>query len=63
MAEFYTKRVTFNTTTRLNDILGVMPPDEDNRPVDNNPYTNIGAGYAIFFAKYFINDFFRRFDT
>jgi len=29
-----------------------MPPDEDNRPVDNNPYTNIGAAYAIFFAKY-----------
>jgi trehalose/maltose hydrolase-like predicted phosphorylase len=31
---------------------GVMPPDEDNHGVDNNPYTNIGAGYAIFFAKY-----------
>jgi trehalose/maltose hydrolase-like predicted phosphorylase len=52
MAEFYTCRAVFNMTTRFTDIRGVMPPDEDNRPVDNNPYTNIGAGYAIFFAKY-----------
>lgn len=33
-----------------------MPPDEDNRPVNNNPYTNIGAGYSIFFAKFVITD-------
>ena len=31
--------------------LGVMPPDEDHHDVNNSVYTNVIAGYAIFFAK------------
>ncbi len=30
---------------------GVMPPDEDHYPVNNSAYTNVIAGYAVFFAK------------
>lgn len=52
IAEFWTTRSSFNETTGYYDINGVMPPDEDNHGVDNNGYTNIGAGYSIFFAKY-----------
>ncbi|CAL8123676.1 unnamed protein product [Orchesella dallaii] len=52
IAEFWTSRSTYNASTRFYDIKGVMPPDEDNHGVDNNGYTNIGAGYSIFYAKY-----------
>lgn len=52
IAEFWTSRSTFDAATGYHDVRGVMPPDEDNHGVDNNGYTNIGAGYSIFFAKY-----------
>lgn len=52
IAEFWTSRSTFNSTTGYHDIKNVMPPDEDNFGVDNNGYTNVGAGYSIFYAKY-----------
>ena len=40
--EFWASRATFNTTTGLYDILGVMGPDEYHAVTDNNVYTNIG---------------------
>jgi trehalose/maltose hydrolase-like predicted phosphorylase len=32
-------------------IAGVMGPDEDHKNVTNNVYTNVVAGYAMYFAE------------
>ncbi|CAG7819586.1 unnamed protein product [Allacma fusca] len=52
IAEFWASRSTFNNVTNQFDINGVMPPDEDHHDVNNSIYTNVVAGYSIFFAEY-----------
>uniref|UniRef100_A0A182MMR2 Glycoside hydrolase family 65 central catalytic domain-containing protein n=1 Tax=Anopheles culicifacies TaxID=139723 RepID=A0A182MMR2_9DIPT len=51
IAEFWSSRVRFNYTGTENyDIPAVMGPDEDHENVTNNAYTNVIAGYALYFG-------------
>jgi trehalose/maltose hydrolase-like predicted phosphorylase len=52
IAEFWASRSVYNTQTDQFDINGVMPPDEDHAYVNNSIFTNVVAGYSIFFAEY-----------
>ncbi len=52
MAEFWASRAEFNAETGQYEINGVMPPDEYHPRVNNSAYTNVGAAFSIFFAKY-----------
>ena len=51
IAEFWASRSSYNSNTSQFDIDHVMCPDEDAKDVDNSVYTNVVAGYAIFFAE------------
>ncbi|XP_053664830.1 protein-glucosylgalactosylhydroxylysine glucosidase-like [Anopheles marshallii] len=53
IAEFWSSRVKFNYTGTENyDIVAVMGPDEDHENVTNNAYTNVVAGYALYFGDF-----------
>lgn len=52
IAEFWASRSTYDANTNQFDIDHVMCPDEDAYDVDNSIYTNVVAGYSIFFAEY-----------
>ncbi|XP_050101550.1 protein-glucosylgalactosylhydroxylysine glucosidase-like isoform X2 [Anopheles aquasalis] len=53
IASFWASRVTFNQTgTAQYDIAAVMGPDEDHENVTNNAYTNVVAGYALYFGDF-----------
>ena len=68
VAEFWISRTQLNTSTGLYDITGgvpdnwtsyerlshkgVMGPDEYHASTDNNVYTNVVAGLAIYLADY-----------
>ncbi|XP_050079092.1 protein-glucosylgalactosylhydroxylysine glucosidase-like [Anopheles maculipalpis] len=53
IAEFWSSRVQFNYTGTENyDIPAVMGPDEDHENVTNNAYTNVIAGYALYFGEF-----------
>ena len=51
-AEFWANRAEYNAATNQYDIKGVMGPDEYHGTTDNNLYTNVVGGLAIFFAQY-----------
>lgn len=50
IAEFWASRLTLDPVTGLYDIKEVMGPDEDHKNVTNNAYTNVIAGYALYFG-------------
>ncbi|BFZ07038.1 hypothetical protein BsWGS_10077 [Bradybaena similaris] len=50
-AKFWSSRVTYNETDDTYRILGVMPPDEYNFPVNNSAYTNSIARVTLKFAN------------
>jgi len=55
IANFWTSRVTYNTTTGLYEVLGVIGPDEyalgsNDQGVDNNAYTNAIVSACLEFA-------------
>jgi len=52
IAEFWAGRAQLNKETGLYDIKGVMGPDEYHGTTDNNVYTNVAGGMAIYFARY-----------
>uniref|UniRef100_A0A1S4GYL2 Protein-glucosylgalactosylhydroxylysine glucosidase n=2 Tax=Anopheles gambiae TaxID=7165 RepID=A0A1S4GYL2_ANOGA len=53
IAEFWSSRVRFNYTgSEQYDIPAVMGPDEDHENVTNNAYTNVVAGYALYFGEF-----------
>uniref|UniRef100_A0A182K1P1 Protein-glucosylgalactosylhydroxylysine glucosidase n=1 Tax=Anopheles christyi TaxID=43041 RepID=A0A182K1P1_9DIPT len=53
IAEFWSSRVRYNYTgTEYYDIPAVMGPDEDHENVTNNAYTNVVAGYALYFGEF-----------
>jgi len=52
VAEFWISRTQLNTSTGFYDITGVMGPDEYHASTDNNVYTNVVAGLAIYLADY-----------
>lgn len=51
-AEFWESRVKWNEESQKYDIHGVMGPDEDHHNVTNNVYTNVIAGYNLYFSKF-----------
>uniref|UniRef100_A0A1B0CRF8 Protein-glucosylgalactosylhydroxylysine glucosidase n=1 Tax=Lutzomyia longipalpis TaxID=7200 RepID=A0A1B0CRF8_LUTLO len=51
-AEFWESRVVWNDQTERYDIHGVMGPDEDHHNVSNNGYTNVMAGYNLYFSEF-----------
>lgn len=51
-AEFWESHVIFNEETKLYEIKGVMGPDEDHSPINNNAYTNVVAAYNLFFGEF-----------
>ncbi|KAG4071845.1 hypothetical protein HA402_006006 [Bradysia odoriphaga] len=52
IANFWKSRVVYNKSTHFYDIRDVMGPDEDHELVSNNVYTNVVAGYALYFADF-----------
>ncbi|XP_053673671.1 protein-glucosylgalactosylhydroxylysine glucosidase-like [Anopheles nili] len=53
IAKFWASRLIFNHTgTDQYDIVAVMGPDEDHENVTNNAYTNVIAGYALYFGEF-----------
>ncbi|XP_052864012.1 protein-glucosylgalactosylhydroxylysine glucosidase-like [Anopheles cruzii] len=53
IAAFWAARVTFNYSgTGQYDIAAIMGPDEDHENVTNNAYTNVIAGYALYFGDF-----------
>ena len=52
MAEFWANRATYNEATGKFDINQVMGPDEYHGTTNNNVYTNVVGGMAIYFARY-----------
>lgn len=50
-ASFWASRITFNESTDLFDIKGVMGPDEDHFNIDNNAYTNVAAAMNLHFGR------------
>uniref|UniRef100_A0A182TBK2 Glycoside hydrolase family 65 central catalytic domain-containing protein n=1 Tax=Anopheles maculatus TaxID=74869 RepID=A0A182TBK2_9DIPT len=53
IADFWSSRVRFNYTGTENyDIPAAMGPDEDHENVTNNAYTNVVAGYALYFGDF-----------
>ncbi|XP_046585029.1 protein-glucosylgalactosylhydroxylysine glucosidase-like [Haliotis rubra] len=52
MAEFWASRVVKNTTTKLWEIRGVMPPDEYHYNVSNSVYTNTVAKLSLLTGVY-----------
>ncbi|GAB0096819.1 protein-glucosylgalactosylhydroxylysine glucosidase [Sergentomyia squamirostris] len=51
-AQFWESRVVYNTETERYDIHGVMGPDEDHHNVSNNVFTNVIAGYNLYFSDF-----------
>ena len=51
MAEYWNSRISYNNRTRQFDINTVTPPDEDHSAVNNSVFTNVVAGYSVFFAE------------
>ncbi|XP_055712919.1 protein-glucosylgalactosylhydroxylysine glucosidase-like [Phlebotomus papatasi] len=51
-AEFWESRVKWNEGSQRYDIHGVMGPDEDHHNVTNNVYTNVIAGYNLYFSEF-----------
>ncbi|XP_059612820.1 protein-glucosylgalactosylhydroxylysine glucosidase-like [Phlebotomus argentipes] len=51
-AEFWESRVVWNEDTETYDIRAVMGPDEDHHNVTNNVYTNVVAGYNLYFSEF-----------
>ena len=51
IAEFWNSRMSYNAGSSQFDINGVTPPDEDHPNVNNSVFTNVVAGYSIFFAE------------
>ncbi|XP_026465259.1 protein-glucosylgalactosylhydroxylysine glucosidase-like [Ctenocephalides felis] len=52
IAEFWSSRVEFNTSTQKYDINYVMGPDEDHFNINNSVYTNVAAGLALYLGEY-----------
>ncbi|CAO1329983.1 unnamed protein product, partial [Diamesa serratosioi] len=52
IAQFWESRVHFNDTSKFYDINGIMGPDEDHENIDNNVYTNVIAGYSLYFGSF-----------
>ncbi|XP_058056371.1 protein-glucosylgalactosylhydroxylysine glucosidase-like [Anopheles bellator] len=53
IAAFWAARLTFNYSgTGQYDIAAIMGPDEDHENVTNNAYTNVIAGYALYFGDF-----------
>ncbi|XP_038111068.1 protein-glucosylgalactosylhydroxylysine glucosidase isoform X2 [Culex quinquefasciatus] len=50
IAQFWASRLSLDPVTGLYDIKAVMGPDEDHKNVTNNAYTNVIAGYALYFG-------------
>lgn len=51
-ARFWESRVSYDSSSGLYDINGVMGPDEDTHNVSNNAYTNVNAGYNLYFGEF-----------
>lgn len=51
-AEFWESHVVYNEETKLYEIRDVMGPDEDHSPISNNAYTNVIAGYNLYFGEF-----------
>ncbi|XP_063701061.1 protein-glucosylgalactosylhydroxylysine glucosidase-like [Culicoides brevitarsis] len=52
IARFFASRSVFNETTGKYDINEVIGPDEDNKLINNNVFTNVAASYALKFGVF-----------
>lgn len=50
-AKFWESHAVFDEESGLYDIRGVMGPDEDHHNISNNAYTNVMAGYNLYFGE------------
>lgn len=50
-AAFWASRLSYNKSSDLFDINGVMGPDEDHSNVNNDAYTNVAAAMNLHFGR------------
>jgi len=51
ISSYWSSRIS-SDGNEMSEILSVMGPDEDHGSVDNNGYTNVVAGYSIYFSDF-----------
>lgn len=51
-AKFWASKVVYNEDGDYYEILDIIGPDEDHQNVNNNAFTNVVAGYNLYFGEY-----------
>lgn len=51
ISRFWASRAAYNSNIKRYEINEVMGPDEDHANISNNVYTNIAAGYSLYFGQ------------